>query len=72
MYDFSQQVVVVTGGSGQLGEAVLPAALDTPKAREAQPNADTSRWITPAALAKIILFLASPDGDPISGSLIPT
>lgn len=51
--------------------AVLPLALDTPRGREGQAQADYSHWITPAALAKIILFLASPDADPITGALIP-
>jgi NAD(P)-dependent dehydrogenase (short-subunit alcohol dehydrogenase family) len=35
------------------------------------PNADTSTWVKPGALAEVILFLASPAAGAISGALIP-
>jgi len=51
--------------------AVLPLALDTSRGREQQPGADYSKWVTPEALTKVIMFLASDDGTPINGALIP-
>ncbi|NDJ59826.1 MAG: SDR family NAD(P)-dependent oxidoreductase [Chloroflexi bacterium] len=51
--------------------AVLPGLIDTPKAREEQPNADYSRWVTPEALAQIIMFLVSDAGKSITGASIP-
>ena len=42
--------------------AVLPSIIDTPANRADMPHADTSDWVSPAALAEVILFLASPAG----------
>ena len=38
---------------------VLPSILDTTANRADMPNADLSRWVQPAALADVIVFLAS-------------
>jgi len=51
--------------------AVLPTIIDTPANRRDMPDADHARWVTPAALAKIIAFLASPDAQAITGAGIP-
>jgi NAD(P)-dependent dehydrogenase (short-subunit alcohol dehydrogenase family) len=51
--------------------AVLPSIIDTPTNRADMPDADTSRWVTPAALARVIAFLLSDDGTPITGACIP-
>lgn len=51
--------------------AVLPGTIDTPENREAMPKADPAKWVTPEAIARVILFLASDDATPISGALIP-
>lgn len=51
--------------------AVLPSIIDTPTNRAEMPNADTSSWVKPEALADVILFLASPGARAISGALIP-
>jgi NAD(P)-dependent dehydrogenase (short-subunit alcohol dehydrogenase family) len=51
--------------------AVLPSIIDTPNNRADMPDADTSRWVTPAALARVIAFLLSDDGTPITGACIP-
>jgi NAD(P)-dependent dehydrogenase (short-subunit alcohol dehydrogenase family) len=50
---------------------VLPTVLDTPDNRAAMPGADPSRWVAPDDLARIIVFLASPDARPIHGAAIP-
>ncbi len=50
---------------------VLPSALDTPQNRQAMPNADFIRWIPPAALADVILFLASDAARALHGAVIP-
>jgi NAD(P)-dependent dehydrogenase (short-subunit alcohol dehydrogenase family) len=51
--------------------AVLPSILDTPTNRADMPKADFSTWVAPAALAEIIVFLASPAAGPITGALLP-
>jgi len=51
--------------------AVLPSILDTPANRADMPKADPSRWVSPAALAQVIVFLLSDAAAPITGALIP-
>lgn len=51
--------------------AVLPSILDTAQNRKDMPDADPSRWVAPADLARVILFLASPDSRAITGALVP-
>lgn len=51
--------------------ALLPSIIDTPTNRADMPDADTSNWVQPQALADVILFLASPAARAISGALIP-
>jgi len=50
---------------------VLPTILDTPENRKAMPKADPSRWVAPADLASVILFLASPAARAIHGAALP-
>ena len=50
--------------------AVLPSIIDTPMNRRDMPKADFSRWIAPADLAAVILFLASDEAKAITGALI--
>jgi NAD(P)-dependent dehydrogenase (short-subunit alcohol dehydrogenase family) len=51
--------------------AVLPSILDTPANRADMPQADASRWVRPAALAQVVVFLLSEAGAAITGALIP-
>jgi len=51
--------------------AVLPSIIDTPANRADMPNADFTRWVTPAALADVILFLASDAARAVTGASIP-
>jgi NAD(P)-dependent dehydrogenase (short-subunit alcohol dehydrogenase family) len=51
--------------------AVAPSILDTPANRAAMPDADYSRWVSPADLAALITFLASPDNRATRGAVIP-
>ena len=50
---------------------VLPSIIDTPENRAAMPDADASRWVSPAALANVIAFLASSEAQAIHGAAIP-
>ena len=58
-------------GSSVTANAVLPSIIDTPTNRADMPDADVSTWVQPAALAKVIVLIASPDAGAISGALIP-
>jgi NAD(P)-dependent dehydrogenase (short-subunit alcohol dehydrogenase family) len=49
---------------------VMPTIIDTPQNRAAMPGADTSQWTPPAAIAEVILFLASDVAMVISGCAV--
>jgi NAD(P)-dependent dehydrogenase (short-subunit alcohol dehydrogenase family) len=51
--------------------AILPSVIDTPANREAQPNADHSKWVKPDEIAKVVRFLVSSDSAPTSGAAVP-
>jgi|SRR5437660_60189 len=50
---------------------VMPTIIDTPQNRTTMPNADTSQWTPPAAIAEVMLFLASDAAFIMSGASIP-
>jgi len=58
-------------GTGRTANAVVPGVIDTPTNRSAMPAADHARWVPPAAIARVVLWLASPDAWPVSGAAIP-
>jgi NAD(P)-dependent dehydrogenase (short-subunit alcohol dehydrogenase family) len=51
--------------------AILPGIIDTPRNRLDMPKADFTRWVSPDAIAKVILFLASEDSAAVTGAAIP-
>ena len=51
--------------------AVLPSIIDTPANRRDMPKADFDRWVAPADLAAVMLFLASDEAKAVTGALIP-
>jgi NAD(P)-dependent dehydrogenase (short-subunit alcohol dehydrogenase family) len=51
--------------------AILPGTIDTPRNRLDMPDADYSRWVSPEAIARVMLFLASDDAAVINGASIP-
>ena len=50
---------------------ILPGTVDTPQNRAAMPDADFSRWVPPAALADVVVFLASEASRAVTGAAIP-
>ena len=50
---------------------ILPGTIDTPENRQAMPNADSSRWVAPASLADVVLFLASDAARDVHGAALP-
>ncbi|MDZ7754406.1 MAG: SDR family NAD(P)-dependent oxidoreductase [Gammaproteobacteria bacterium] len=50
---------------------ILPGTIDTPPNRESMPDADFAAWVTPSALADVILFLAAEESRAINGAAIP-
>ncbi|MEV4763814.1 SDR family NAD(P)-dependent oxidoreductase [Micromonospora chokoriensis] len=68
---FANTVAVEYRHRGVRCNTVLPSVIDTPANRAAQPDADHSRWVTPAEIAPVIRFLASAESAPTSGATVP-
>lgn len=51
--------------------AVLPSTIDTEANRASMPEADFSRWVAPADIAAVMLFLASDAARAVTCALIP-
>jgi NAD(P)-dependent dehydrogenase (short-subunit alcohol dehydrogenase family) len=51
--------------------AVLPSIIDTLPNRADMPKADFSKWVQPAQLADVIVFLLSAQARAVTGALIP-
>ena len=56
---------------GLRANAILPSVIDTPANRAAQPDADHSKWVQPAEIAKVVRFLVSDDARVVTGGAIP-
>jgi len=50
---------------------VMPTIVDTPRNRQDMPAADPGRWVSPEALAEVIVFLSSPAARAVHGACIP-
>lgn len=50
---------------------VAPTIIDTPENRAAMPNADPAKWVAPADLANVIVFLASDAARAVHGATVP-
>ncbi|WP_034273096.1 SDR family NAD(P)-dependent oxidoreductase [Haloechinothrix halophila] len=51
--------------------AVLPGVIDTPDNRASQPDADRGKWVSPAEIGRVLLFLSSSDSGVVSGAHVP-
>jgi NAD(P)-dependent dehydrogenase (short-subunit alcohol dehydrogenase family) len=49
----------------------MPTIIDTPANRADMPNADTSGWVRPQSIAKVIAFLLSEESAAITGASLP-
>ena len=51
--------------------AVLPSIIDTPQNRAEMGEANAGKWVAPADLAAVMLFLASREACAVTGALLP-
>src|SRR6266436_5200225 len=57
--------------AGLTANVILPGTMDTPANRKAIPNADVSKWVQPATVAGLVVWLAGEAGKDVNGSVIP-
>lgn len=51
--------------------AILPSVIDTPANRRSMPDADVTRWVTPAQIAGVVRFLCEDGSAVVSGAHVP-
>jgi len=56
---------------GVTANVVLPSTIDTPQNRAAMPTADVTRWVSPASIAGVLVWLTSDVAADTSGAVIP-
>jgi NAD(P)-dependent dehydrogenase (short-subunit alcohol dehydrogenase family) len=56
---------------GISANVILPGTMDTPINRAAIPGADPAKWVRPAQVASLLVYLASDQATQISGAVIP-
>src|SRR5271165_1983675 len=57
--------------AGVTCNVILPGTMDTPANRLAMPNSDFSKWVQPAAVASLMVWLAGDAGKDVNGAVIP-
>ncbi|MBL8239479.1 MAG: hypothetical protein JNM66_18785, partial [Bryobacterales bacterium] len=50
---------------------VSPNTMDTPANRAAMPDADPGKWVQPANVASLLVWLVSDAGAEVNGAVIP-
>ncbi len=56
--------------AGITANVILPGTMDTPANRRDMPGAETSRWVQPASIASMIVWLAGDAGKDVTGAVI--
>jgi len=57
--------------AGITANVILPGTMDTPTNRKMIPNADVGKWVQPANVASLVLWLAGDAGADVNGAVIP-
>jgi NAD(P)-dependent dehydrogenase (short-subunit alcohol dehydrogenase family) len=57
--------------AGITANVILPGTMDTPANRKDMPGADLSKWVQPASVASLIVWLAGDAGKDVTGAVIP-
>jgi NAD(P)-dependent dehydrogenase (short-subunit alcohol dehydrogenase family) len=71
MVSLLKTVALENKDAGLTANVILPGTMDTPANRNAIPNADISKWVQPAMVAELVVWLASVAGKDVNGSVIP-
>jgi len=71
MLSLIKTVAAENRDAGVTANVVLPGTMDTPANRMAMPDADFARWVQPANVASLVVWLASDAGKEITGAAIP-
>jgi NAD(P)-dependent dehydrogenase (short-subunit alcohol dehydrogenase family) len=68
--NLTQSLARELGSNGITVNAIVPTTIDTPANRAAMPDADTSTWLAPAAMAEVILWLMGDAAAIVTGTAV--
>ena len=71
MVSLMRTVALENKDAGLTANVILPGTMDTPANRRSMPGSDFSKWVQPATVAGLMVWLASDAGKDISGAAIP-
>lgn len=57
--------------SGVTANCVLPGTIDTPANRRSMPDGDFARWVRPAEIVSVMLYLCSEEAGAVNGAAVP-
>ena len=65
------RTVARENANGITANVLLPGTMDTPVNRQDMPHEDFSKWVQPASVASLIVWLAGDGGKDVNGAVIP-
>lgn len=71
MVSLIKTVAAENSDTGIAATVLLPGTIDTPANRKSMPGADFSKWVQPANIASLMVFLAGEAGKEMNGAVIP-
>lgn len=71
MVSLIRTVAVENKDVGITANVILPGTMDTPANRRFMPKADFSKWVQPATIASLTIWLARDAGKDVNGAVIP-
>jgi NAD(P)-dependent dehydrogenase (short-subunit alcohol dehydrogenase family) len=71
MVSLIQTVALENTDAGLKANVILPGTMDTAANRQAMPKADFSKWVQPASVAGLMVWLAGDGGKDLNGAVIP-
>jgi NAD(P)-dependent dehydrogenase (short-subunit alcohol dehydrogenase family) len=66
-----ETVALENKDAGITANVILPGTMDTPANRKDMPTADASKWVQPASVASLVVWLAGDAGKDVTGAAIP-
>jgi NAD(P)-dependent dehydrogenase (short-subunit alcohol dehydrogenase family) len=71
MVSLIKTIALENRDAGMTANVILPGTMDTPANRKAMPDADFSKWVRPATVASLMVWLAREAGKDVNGAAIP-
>jgi NAD(P)-dependent dehydrogenase (short-subunit alcohol dehydrogenase family) len=71
MVSLIKTIALENRDAGMTANVILPGTMDTPANRKAMADADFSKWVRPATVASLMVWLAREAGKDVNGAAIP-